>query len=130
MKVSEKMMESKGILEQAGHEVVVPRFCKEYAEGEKQEESSSESIENKIEGDLIRDYYEEIAKHDALLVVNEKLKNTEGYIGGNTFLEMGFAHVLDKKIFLISEIPEMGYKDEIVAMQPIVLNGDLNKINE
>jgi predicted RNA-binding protein with PUA domain len=50
------------------------------------------------------------------------------YIGGNAFLEMGFAHILNKKIFLLNEIPEMIYTDEILAMQPIVLNGDLSKI--
>jgi predicted RNA-binding protein with PUA domain len=62
------------------------------------------------------------------LVVNEDLNNVEGYIGGNTFLEMGFAHVLNKKIFLLNPIPEMGYEDEIVAMKPVVLNNDLEKI--
>lgn len=41
---------------------------------------------------------------------------------------MAFAHVLDKKIFLLNPIPEIPYKDEIVAMQPIILDGDLAKI--
>ena len=43
-------------------------------------------------------------------------------------LEMGFAHVLGKKIFLLNGIPDMHYKDEIRAMQPVVLDGDLNGI--
>ena len=34
---------------------------------------------------------------------------------------MGFAHVLNKKIYLLNNIPEMSYSDEIRAMQPIVL---------
>jgi hypothetical protein len=28
----------------------------------------------------------------------------------------------------LNEIPEMGYKDEIVAMKPVILEGDLNRI--
>jgi predicted RNA-binding protein with PUA domain len=65
---------------------------------------------------------------DAILILNLEKNNIKGYIGGNTFLEMGFAHVLNKKIFLLNEIPEMGYKDEIVAMKPVILEGDLNRI--
>ena len=41
---------------------------------------------------------------------------------------MGFAHVLNKKIFILNDIPEMIYIDEIKAMQPIILNGNLAKI--
>ncbi|MBT4597706.1 hypothetical protein HOC76_01660, partial [bacterium] len=118
MKISEKMVEAKRSLEGSGHQVLIPRFAEEYAKGKKQEESSSESIENKIEGDLIRDYYHQIEKGDVLLVVNEKLRKIDSYIGGNTFLEMGFAHVLGKKIFLLNGIPDISYKAEIIAMQP------------
>lgn len=42
---------------------------------------------------------------------------------------MGFAYVLKKKIFLLNPIPELSYSDEIKAMKPIVLDGDLKKIN-
>ncbi len=61
-------------------------------------------------------------------MINLTKKGIDNYIGGNTFLEMGFAYVLAKKIFLWQDIPEMIYTDEIKAMQPIILNGDLNKI--
>ena len=54
--------------------------------------------------------------------------NIQNYIGGNTFLEMGFAHILKKPIYLLNEIPEMSYTDELRAMQPIVIKGDLLKI--
>ena len=128
MKVSKKMVEVKDGLVGHGHEVLLPKHAEKYANGEKQEENSSESIKNKIEGDLIKDYYREIQKGDALLVINEEINGVKGYVGGSTFLEMGFAHVLDKKIFLLNEIPKMGYTDEIVAMQPVVLNRDLKNI--
>jgi len=41
---------------------------------------------------------------------------------------MGFAHVLSKPIYLYNDIPNTSYTDELVAMQPVVLNGDLLKI--
>lgn len=81
-----------------------------------------------VESDAIRRYWNIIQNSDAVLVVNFDKKGIKGYIGGNSFLEMGFAHVLNKKIYLLNQIPVMGYKDEIEAMQPIVLNGDLNII--
>ena len=54
----------------------------------------------------------------------------KNYIGGNTLMEMGFAHVNDKKIFLLNPIPEeVSYADEIKAMVDVVINGDLNRVN-
>jgi len=41
---------------------------------------------------------------------------------------MSFAYILKKKIYLLNPIPDMIYTDEIIAMHPIVLNGDLTKI--
>jgi len=45
------------------------------------------------------------------------------------FLEIAFAYVLNKKIFLLNPIPELAYTDEIIAMQPIIINNDLELIN-
>lgn len=44
-------------------------------------------------------------------------------------MELAFGHVLDKTVYLMNPIPEgLGYTDEIAAMQPTILNGDLTKI--
>lgn len=52
------------------------------------------------------------------------------YIGGNTLMEIGFAHVLNQKIFLYNPIPEIPYyKSEIEAVRPIVINGDYSLIS-
>lgn len=63
-------------------------------------------------------------------ILNFTKNNMENYIGSNTLMEMGFAHVHDKKIFLLNPVPEVGSKDEILAMEPIVLHDDLNKIGD
>lgn len=66
---------------------------------------------------------------DAILVAKYDKHGVANYIGGNTFLEMGFAHVLNQKIFVLNPLPDMPYySTEIVAMNPVVINGDLAKI--
>lgn len=81
-----------------------------------------------IKYDSIRAYWNIINNCDCILVANYSKKRIKNYIGGNSFLEMGFAHVLRKKIFLLNDIPKMIYIDEIKAMQPIILKGDLSKV--
>ena len=125
MAFSQSMLETKKTLENNGHEVVVPHNAEKYADG-------TIAIENKwekIEGDLIRNYFNEIKNTDAVLILNQTKNNIANYIGGNGLIEMAFAHVLDKKLFLLNPIPQgMSYSDEIEAMRPIILNGDLSKI--
>ena len=66
---------------------------------------------------------------DAVLVLNLDRKGIKNYIGGNTLMEIGFAYVLNEKIFLYNPIPEIEfYKSEIEAVKPIVINGDLSLI--
>ena len=81
-----------------------------------------------IDHDAIRDHYNNIMQGDAVLIVNEEKKGIAGYIGGNTFLEMGFAYIARKPIFVLNDIPDMIYIDEIRAMQPIVINGDFDQL--
>ena len=70
-------------------------------------------------------FFDKLKESDALLVVNNSLKKgRENYISGSSFLEMGFAYALGKKIFLLQDIPDLSYKDEIMAMKPIILNGN------
>ena len=128
MRLSREMIETKNKLEKLGYIVILPAFIERYANLEKTDEMHRESVKNKVNHDLIRGYFKEIKNGDAILVVNETVNGIENYIGGNSFLEIGFAHVLNKKIFLLNPIPDMGYADEIIAMQPIILNGDLSKL--
>ncbi|PIP28249.1 MAG: hypothetical protein COX29_02220 [Candidatus Moranbacteria bacterium CG23_combo_of_CG06-09_8_20_14_all_35_22] len=125
---SKEMIEIGNELTDAGHEIVLPRHSEKYAKLGISDNEIGESAKNKIESNLIQDYFEKIKNSDAILAVNYDKNGIKNYIGGNTFLEMGFAHVLNKKIYLLNPIPEMGYEDEIVAMQPIILNGDLKNI--
>ena len=122
-------------LEEMEHEIEIPMTAKKILDGEltleefkKEKEVNGDASFRKIQYDVIKKYFEIIKNSDAILVLNLDKNGIKNYIGGNTFLEIGFAHVLNKKIFLLNPIPEMGYKDEIMATQPVVINKDLNKI--
>jgi predicted RNA-binding protein with PUA domain len=129
MKLCRRMIEIKNELEILGHHVVLPKHTEVYAQTGTSDHIHNESSKNKIRDDLIRDYFNEIKESDAILIVNERLNDIDNYIGGNSFLEMGFAHVFNKKIFLLNPIPEMNYSDELVAMQPVILSNDFKNIN-
>jgi len=130
-----KIKEIADELEKSGHETEIPLTSQKILGGEltmeefqKEKAANGDGAIRKIQDDVIKRYFRLISGGDAVLVVNESKKGINNYIGGNTFLEMAFAHVLDKKLFLLNPVPEVGYKDEIIAMQPIILNGDLSKI--
>jgi len=139
MAFAKEMLKTKKTLEEKGHFVFLPDETVGYAEEDiliKQKQVQKDEAEagarRKIEMDLIRKHYEKIKNSDAILVLNHERRGIKGYIGGNTFLELGFAHVHNKPIYLINDIPlEPPYfLEEIKAMRPLVLNGDLDKIWE
>lgn len=132
-----KIKEVADYLIEKGYEVELPITSQRIINGEltleefeNEQKSSEEGASRKIRDDVIRRYYDIIKESDALFVVNLEKKGIANYIGGNTFLEMGFAHVLGKKIYLHNDIPDLSYTDEIKAMQPIALKGDLSKIKD
>lgn len=89
-----------------------------------------EDSQRKIDHDLIRRHFNLIIKSDCILVANYEKKGIENYIGGNTFLEMGYAFVLGKPIFVLNPLPDTSYITELNGMQPIIINGNLAKIKE
>src|SRR3989344_3786316 len=122
MTFAKEMINAGRELEKKGYRIIMPPNIEKYAGGAVKVENKWE----KIELDLIRGYYEEIKKVDAILVVNKDKNGIKNYVGGNSLIEIAFAYVLNKKIFLLNPIPQMSYKDEIEAMNPVVLNEDLN----
>ena len=128
MTASREMVGAEKKLKELGHDVVLPEFTYEYSSMDTIDKMHTESARNKVEYDLIRGYFETIKNGDAIFIVNVERKGVKGYIGGNSFLEMGFAFVLNKPIYLLHEIPDVGYRDEIEAMSPIIIDGDFSRI--
>jgi len=69
-----------------------------------------------------------VNENDALLVLNYEKNDLSNYIGGATFLEIFQAFQQNKKIFLMNPIPEGILKDELIGMNPIIINQNLNLI--
>jgi hypothetical protein len=78
----------------------------------------------------IEDHYEKIDWADAILVINHEKRGVAGYIGGNTLIEMGVAFYLKKQIYVLNPVSsELSYKQEIMGMKSLILDGDVNKIS-
>jgi hypothetical protein len=119
-------------LRQLGHEGVISPVMEEIALGKNPEllaQIEKDHGKAKREGGYIKWYYNSICNSDAVLVLNLEKNGKKNYIGGNVLMEIGFAHVNDKKVFLLNPIPgDVSYVDEIKAMVDVVLDGDLSKI--
>ncbi|MFA6294794.1 MAG: hypothetical protein WC666_00015 [Candidatus Paceibacterota bacterium] len=77
----------------------------------------------------IRDHYEKIDWCDGILVINPDKRGISGYVGGNTLIEIGVAFYLRKKIYILNSISsELTYKQEIIGMKPVIVNGDLSLV--
>lgn len=135
-----QFMSLKAQLETEGHEVIAPEL--EFA-GEGEDTSVGGFFDRhggvdafppdhevwKRKGRAIRAHFKRIEESDCILVTNYEKKGVAHYIGGNTFLEIGYAFGLNKKIFILNALPSVSpFKEEILGMQPIVLNGNTTLI--
>jgi hypothetical protein len=82
----------------------------------------------KRKGWLIRRHLANIASTKTVLICNYKKNDTENYIGSNSFLEMGAAFIYGKPLYVLNNIPEQDNREEILALEPIVLNGNLDDL--
>ena len=120
-------------LEKLGHQPMMHPQMFGLADGTAEQlvdiKNNVEKSEIKRKYDYIKWWDNCIKSGDAILACNFDKNGIKNYIGGNVFLEIGFAHVNDKKIFLLNPIPDgVPYIDEIKAMVNVVLDGDLTKI--
>lgn len=81
-------------------------------------------------GLLIRRHFANIATADAVLIANFKKNDIENYIGSNTFLEMCAGFIYNKPIYLSNPVPKQQNYEELLALKPIVLGGDLSQLEK
>lgn len=78
----------------------------------------------------MKNHFNKVADADAVLLVNKEKNGVPGYVGANTFLEAGLALHLGKTLYFLHEIPQQSNREELFAMKPVILYGDLEKIGK
>jgi hypothetical protein len=128
MQYTEKMLEMQKKLKELGHDAFLTNLHHAFI-GKSDVEKERIKIDQKNNQDAIREFWSAMQGADAVLVLNLDKHGIKNYIGGNTLMEIGFAHVLNQKVFLLNPIPEIPYyKSEIEAVKPVIINGDLSLI--
>jgi len=80
---------------------------------------------------LTKHHFKKIEKGDIVLVLNYEKNGRPGYIGGAVLAEMAIGLHFGKKIYILNDIDEtVSYKEEILGMLPIFLNGKLENIKK
>lgn len=125
MQFTDKMIEVRDELMKLGHDAFITNLHKTMI-GKDVEEIEKIKLYQKYNQDAIREFWNAMQGADAVLVLNFDKSEIKNYIGGNTLMEIGFAHVLNQKIYLWNPVPEMPYcESEIKAVKPIIINGDI-----
>ena len=122
-KFFENLWDIKKSLEEIGHEVLLPSM--------KDFHHLDEDSLAKVQYDLINEHFQKIDQSQAVYVANYDKNGIAGYIGGNSFLEMGLAFYRKIPIFLLNDIPQqVSYREELIALKPIVVGEDWNKLDD
>ena len=128
MQFTDKMVEYRDKPSELGHEAFLTNFHKTMI-NKSAEEIEEIKLYQKYNLDAIREFWNMMQGADAVLVLNLDKNGIKNYVGANTLMEIGFAHVLNQKIFMLNPIPDIPYcESEIKAVKPIVVYGDLSKI--
>jgi len=128
MHFAKEMLETHAKITALGHDCILPAVTKESA----QDPNLKEDFDFVLKNDCQMDHYKKIAESDAILILNFPKNNIDGYIGGAVLMELAIAKYLGKKIFILNELPNedsIKYIFEVKLCQPIVLRGDLTKID-
>ena len=122
----EAMAQAAEQLRKHGHEVETPNP----REGEVAYDTLDDKTRAELKDGLIREHLRHINESDAIFVFNEDKKGIEGYIGGNTLMEMAFAFSQGIEIFLLKEPTGVSYIDELLGMKPTILKNGAESIHE
>jgi len=134
LKFVERAREIKKELTDRGVEVFTTPFIDKTPEEIEEILSDKRNYLDNMKAGFIKEHFDKVSKSDAILVINLDKKGIKNYVGGNAFAEIMFAFFLNKKIFFLNPIPSderlSFIRDEIEAVKPIVLNGNLELIND
>ncbi|QQR60549.1 hypothetical protein IPH19_04020 [Candidatus Uhrbacteria bacterium] len=115
-------------LEARGHVITVPN-CFDDPMKEEEMKKLGADAHREWKAGMIRLQREKILANDGILVLNFEKNGQPNYIGGATFLEIYQAFDNNRKIFLYNPLPQNTFTDELKAMGPIVIDGNLDLIH-
>lgn len=129
MAFAREMIEAKAKLEGMGHAVFVTSDVGECVSNPDLNMDWDHCYKTQID----KECFDKIADSDAILVINPPKNGIPGYIGGATLMEIGLARHLNKKIFILHDLPsedQLRYVFEIRLTEPLFLGGDVMKIRD
>ncbi|HSX08026.1 MAG TPA: hypothetical protein VLG11_03985 [Candidatus Saccharimonadales bacterium] len=120
-------------LQKLGFDVVLPKSARamkasgDYSLTHQTWHTNPDDYPKKSE--LMRTHFDEIARGDAILILNYEKHGQPNYIGGNVLMEMAMALFMHRPIFLLNPAPEdSSFLEEILGTLPIVLDGDIGAL--
>lgn len=131
MAFAKNMIDAQRELNKLGHKAQVPVGIEDHLQDGDFVDKLDENLRYCLENDVVRKCFQQVADSDAVLVMNKKRNNINGYIGVSALMELGIAYFVRKKIFLMNDIPHYNdarWAHEVTIMHPVVINGDLSKI--
>jgi hypothetical protein len=79
--------------------------------------------------EYIKHHLRKIDEADAIVLANYEKDGISGYVGGNMLLELFYAWLHGKPAFLLYPVTdELVLYEEVMGLEPIVVNGDLDTI--
>jgi hypothetical protein len=130
----EQAMKVKADLEELGYRVIVPAMAERMqASGDYDVSHYKTWFGDKNDYHkktaLMQGHFDEVAKADAILVLNYEKHGVPNYIGGNVLMEMALAFYLKIGIYILNEIPEdSAFLEEIIGLGSIPLHGELDAL--
>lgn len=127
---NKEFLELKNQLEEMGHIVYLPESTNQNQTKEYWVQFEKENHEEfvMIKRERMKLHFQKIIDSDAILVANYEKNNTPGYIGLNTYIEMGIALEHDKQVYILYTPTNEKAKEEVDPMMAVQLEGDLTKI--
>lgn len=129
MRFAPEMLDTKRQLEELGHSVEIPCDTELHVSDPALKYDIERDTLHAVENNVMHKCFELVAKSDAVLVLNHRNKEIDGYIGASALMETGLAAYLKKNIFVLHPIDAgQPYTQEIAVLGGVILNGDIKKI--
>jgi hypothetical protein len=125
------IIKAKKDLDKLGHKASIPHGTEPHQKDRTFLDSLDSNMKYCIKNNVMKRNFDLVAENDAVLVLNHRKNGIDGYIGVSVLMEMAVAHYLNKKIFILNNIPhfdDVRWAHEVAIMQPVILDGDFGKI--